>query len=135
MADDFKITASRMFKSSEILHNQNAYHNSCYLAGYVVECYTKLIVIKFGRNNPRAFSHNINSLNTELQSILSGDSTLSQYIIDGAIDFNTIRTRWNPEIRYTDLVSFSNNAMSQLFQNEMTLAMQKITKLEVDGII
>ena len=42
--DNFYDSAKRMHNSSQILHNNNEFHNSCYLAGYVVECYAKIIV-------------------------------------------------------------------------------------------
>ena len=45
--DNFYDTAKRMHKSSETLHNNNEFHNACYLAGYVVECYAKIIVEVF----------------------------------------------------------------------------------------
>ena len=42
--DHFYDTAKRMYKSTKTLHNNGEYHNACYLAGYIIECYAKIIV-------------------------------------------------------------------------------------------
>lgn len=135
--DNFYDTANRMLKSSNTLHNDQDFHNSCYLAGYVIECYLKIIVSAFSSKSPRLFSHNISSLDSYLQSILNGNSTLSQYILNGSSDFLMVSTYWKPgDLRYSDVLnSISNQAISDGFQNEIKLAMQKIAQLKIDGHI
>lgn len=134
--DNFYDTAIRMQKSSEILHNNGEFHNACYLAGYVVECYAKIIVENYSQYTPRSFSHNLNRLDTELSSILSGNLSLSQYILNCSIDFSMILSKWNPvNLRYVDISNTLHSQDSGSFQSEIQLAMQKLTKLKVDGII
>jgi hypothetical protein len=137
MADDFYATAKRMHKSSKTLHNNSEYHNACYLAGYVVECYAKIVVQVFGTRSPRTFGHNINNLNTELGNLLTGNSSLSDYILDGPNDFSSILTYWNPvSMRYrSDANTISNQNISDNFQNEVQLAMAKLAQMKLDGKI
>lgn len=133
--DNFYDTAKRMYKSSETLHNNSEYHNACYLGGYVIECYAKIIVGVFTTNTPRSFGHRIGNLDSELQNILSGNSSLSSYILNGPTDFNSVLSYWNPvDLRYIDSVSsISTQNMSDNFQSEIQAAMQKLAQMELDG--
>jgi len=133
--DNFYDTAKRMYKSSETLHNNSEYHNSCYLAGYVVECYAKIVVGVFSTGTPRSFGHNIGRLDIELQNILAGNSSLSAYILSGPADFNSVLSNWNPgSLRYTDSSrTLSNQSMSNNFQTEIQSAMRKLAQMEIDG--
>ena len=135
--DNFYDTAKRMHKSSETLHNNNEFHNACYLAGYVVECYAKIIIEVFSTAPPRSFSHNLGRLNSELNSILSGNASLSQYILNGPSDFATVLSNWNPvSLRYiANFNSLSRQTKSNSFQAEIHLAMQKLAQLHIDGYI
>lgn len=142
MSDSFLDTAKRMHKSSEILHQNDDFHNACYLAGYVVECYAKILVEKYSSNygnnrTARSFSHNLNHLNTEMQYILSGNNSLSSYILNASTDFINILAKWNPvSLRYVDNTNKINSKnISDDFQAEIDLAMQKITKMQIDGVI
>lgn len=136
--DNFYDTAKRMHKSSETLHNNGEYHNACYLAGYVVECYAKIVVdLSVSSPTPRSFGHDINRLNTELQYLLGNNSSLSSYILDGHTDFRQIILYWNPvNLRYIETQnSISSQTISNDFQNEIQLAMQKLAQMQLDGHI
>jgi HEPN domain-containing protein len=58
MPENFFNAAERMRDSSRLLHNTAHWHNACYMAGYVVECYLK-IFLQFGivTGTPRNYSH------------------------------------------------------------------------------
>jgi hypothetical protein len=137
MADDFYATAKRMHKSSKTLHDNSEYHNACYLAGYVVECYAKIVVQTYSTTSPRSFRHDINRLSTELNNLLQGNSSLSHYVLDGPNDFSNILSQWNPvSMRYRPNANIiSNLNISTNFQGEIQLAMQKLAQMELDGII
>jgi hypothetical protein len=137
--DNFYDTAKRMHKSSETLHNNNEFHNACYLAGYVVECYAKIIVglsYKLTQEElAKEFSHDLKKLNIELQYILS-HSQYSAYIVDMNTDFISLisgNLKWNPEKRYVVSSNNWNKSNSDNFQNEIQVAMQKLTQIELDG--
>jgi hypothetical protein len=135
--DNFYDTAKRMHRSSETLHNNAEYHNACYLAGYVVECYAKVVVGLFSSHIPRNFRHNIVNLNNELQYLLGSNSSLSSYIVNGSTDFSQIILYWNPvNLRYIENSnSISSQTISEAFQNEIQLAMQKLAQMQLDGHI
>jgi hypothetical protein len=141
MADDFYATAKRMHKSSKMLHNNSEYHNACYLAGYVVECYAKIIVGLSYDFVPselgKEFSHDLKELNKELQYVITY-STYSAYIVNMRTDFSTILlnvTKWHPIKRYTSNTNTWNQQNSNDFQAEIQLAMQKLAQMKIDGHI
>lgn len=137
--DNFYDTAKRMYNSSRTLHNNNEFHNACYLAGYVIECYAKIIVgLSYGLTHEelaKEFSHELKKLNKELQYIVS-HSQYSSYIVDMKMDFSTLLSgslKWNPIKRYILSSSNWNQINSNNFQNEIQLAIQKLTQMELDG--
>jgi hypothetical protein len=137
--DNFYDAAKRMHNSSQILHNNNEFHNACYLAGYVVECYAKIIVgLSYGLTQEelaKEFSHDLKKLNRELQYILS-HSQYSAYIVDMKTDFVSLisgNLKWNPVKRYVVSSNNWNQSNSDNFQNEIQVAMQKLTQMELDG--
>lgn len=137
MSDHFYLTAQRMYNSSVILHNQGEYHNACYLSGYVVECYAKVIVgLSYGMNSQddefKKFGHDLKKLNKELQYLLY-NSSLPTYVVDLDLQFMDIikgQSKWNPIKRY------SNNSWSQVdstnFQNQIPKAMQLLAQMCID---
>jgi len=134
--DNFYDTANRMYKSSKILHENGVFHNSCYLGGYVVECYAKIFVDMYSSSTPISFGHNIRNLSSELNDLAS-NSSLSSYILNGPNDFNTILSMWNPgNLRYSDTsICITSSTISDNFQSEIELVMQKIAKMRLDGLI
>lgn len=137
MADDFYATAKRMHKSSKTLHDNSEYHNACYLAGYVVECYAKIVVgLSYDFTSvelAKEFSHDLKKLNKELEYIVT-HSSYSPYIVDMRSDFATILlnvTKWHPTKRYSSNIWSPQN--STAFQTEIQLAMQKLAQMKLDG--
>lgn len=137
MADNFYATAKRMYKSSKTLHDNSEYHNACYLAGYVVECYAKIVVgLSYGftpSELAKEFSHDLKKLNKELQYIIT-HSSYSPYIVDMRSDFATLLlnvAKWHPIKRYSSNTWSQQN--SNTFQTEIQLAMQKLAQMELDG--
>lgn len=136
----FYDTAKRMYKSSETLHNSGEYHNACYMGGYVIECYSKIIVgLAYGFTDnewAKEFSHNLKDLNKQLQYILSNSQVYSQYIVDMNIQFSTIvsgSSKWHPNKRYSINSACWNQANSADFQQQIYSAMQHLTQMHLDG--
>lgn len=105
------------------------------MAGYVIECYTKIIVNRFSTETPRSYGHDLNRLNIAIQHILSGNSSLSPFILNGSLDFVTILSNWNPvTLRYIDSAnSLHNQSLSTSFQDEIQFAMHKLAELYING--
>lgn len=137
--DNFYDTAKRMQKSAEILHNKGEYHNACYLAGYVVECYAKIIVgLSYPLNYDelkKDFQHDLTKLRKEFQYILAY-SSYSRYMVDMRTDFANVLlgvTKWDINKRYIEDSLTWTQANSNNFQSEAQLAMQKLTQMQLDG--
>jgi AbiV family abortive infection protein len=137
--DNYYDTAKRMQKSSKILFNNQEYHNSCYLAGYVIECYSKIIIgLSYGLNNTndlKEFGHDLKEMNKMLQYILN-HSSFSTYIKDLKVEFEKITkgmSRWNPTKRYSNISNQWSFQNAQDYQNEISVAMQIIAQIRNDG--
>lgn len=137
--DNYYDTSLRMYNSSKTLHIFDDYHNSCYLAGYVIECYAKIILglhynidaIQLRRN----YSHKLDIMDTQFNYIVAS-SSYSEYMVDMILDFPNITTgsqRWDPIKRYINHPNQWTDINSKDYQNEMEVAMEKIAKMKVDG--
>jgi hypothetical protein len=71
MPDSFFDTAERMYDSSKALHKEAHFHNASYMAGYVLECYGKILLSLDPAQNPRSYSHRVININTYLQYLLT----------------------------------------------------------------
>jgi len=137
--DNYYDTANRMYKSAKTLHDNAEFHNACYLAGYVIESYAKIIVgISNGldyKKIAKDFKHDLDKLDNELQYILN-NSAFTSYIVDMRNEFSFLLSgnkMWNPLKRYSEDSQKWKQTDSINFQNQIQLAMQKIAKLKNDG--
>lgn len=132
--DNYYDTAIRMYKSAQSLHVNQEFHNSCYVAGYVIECYVKIIYNLMSGLNP-AHSHNILNLNNQcLQYIASGNATNQAYFVDSTTNFSNVLLQWSPvNSRYTEILNEFLETDSHNFQGEIEIAMNEIAKMKIDG--
>ena len=77
--DDFLKTAERMYNDSQLLFEGRRWFNSCYLSGYVGECYAKIILSKELGESIR--THSLDELNSQLQRIMQYENVPSRYKI------------------------------------------------------
>jgi hypothetical protein len=140
MADDFKITAKCMGESSVILHQAGKFYNACYLAGYVIECYSKILVGLLG-SSPRQYSHNTAAALSDVETryLMNNSSITMQLTRSGVMTdprtlFMRVLADWNPNERYSNSHPWDVNASNQ-YQMEIAIALQYIAQLEVAGII
>lgn len=141
MADNFKETAKKMSKSAELTKDADHHHISCYLAGYVVESYLKIIVdsVSSISQTPISFGHNLTNLNSGIQSALSasafGPARLRPFIIDVSTQCPNIFRKWNPSHRYDVSCGWDSDLESGNFSREQLICLSVITNMEVSGII
>jgi HEPN domain-containing protein len=139
MPDSFFTTADRMHDSSRVLHGNHHYHNACYTAGYVVECYMKLMIeLTPSLGTPRSFSHRISDMNNELQYAISSSTTIaaySSYLLDLSTECSEILSKWNPIKRYADPSAWDSAIVSEQFQQEMEKCYNKVIELHIAGLI
>ena len=136
--DSYYDTAQRMYKSAKILHNNSEYHNACYLAGYVLECYSKIVV---GMSYPlthqelsKEFSHDLEKLRKELDYILAS-SSISAHIRNLRAECPTIisgQFKWNPIKRYIQDRDRWNQANSNNYQSEVEIVMTEIARMKLN---
>ena len=133
--DNFLKTAERMYDSSKILHRENHSFNSCYLSGYVAECYAKIMYELTSGNTIK--SHNTANILASVSSLLTSSSPHNKYWIDMSIECPNMysgATKWHPEERYSDVYPWTA-ATSYAFQLEMEIFFDKITEMIIDGVI
>ncbi|WP_343587477.1 hypothetical protein [Flavobacterium sp.] len=133
--DSYYDTANRMYKSAQLLHTNQEFHNSCYVGGYVIECYVKIIYQLMSGSNP-PHSHNISNINSQcLQYIANGNASNQAYFVDSNTNFGNVLSRWNPvNSRYIETANEFIEIDSQNFQNEIQTAMTEIARMKVDGL-
>jgi hypothetical protein len=141
MSDNFLVAIERMRDSSRNLHGTSHFHNACYLGGYVVECYLKILYGLSTLNHaagPRTYSHNLGALNADLIYNLTSSASTSRmrpYSIDIATECSTILSTWNPVNRYNDGSIGWDEQTSILFQSELEKCFEKVAKMVVDSAI
>ncbi|EDL65726.1 hypothetical protein [Bacillus sp. SG-1] len=139
--DNFYCTAHRMWKDANVLHTSgSSYFNTCYLAGYILESYGKLIVKAYDSTiNVRRFSHSLSDLNTKIKNDITIAPSLGKYCLDLSIECNTIfsgNNEWGPLKRYEDnpnLWSTKQTADSYISESKKIIDM--IDEMKIDGVI
>jgi hypothetical protein len=132
--DNYYDTVIRMQKSSKTLFDNQDYHNSCYLAGYVIECYLKILFYNVSNNNTPPRTHNLTNLNSSIISYLSsGNSSLNSYFANNS--FSNIFLDWNPvSKRYIERNLEWTPQNAQDYQIEITIAMQTLVQMRLNGL-
>lgn len=133
MADNFRVTAERMRDSSKVLHTDGHFHNACYLAGYVCECYLKVIV-ENDVSLPTRRTHNINELIFAINSSTSVPANFRRYHLNFGTDCATFSNDWNPNKRYDDNSGWDSQKSHDM-QNEMERCFDQVVKMLIDNVI
>ena len=144
MADNYKDTVYRMSDSATVLHNNKKWFNTCYLAGYVAECYCKEILLLaeqegyhfHSAGSVREFSHKLDKLKDEVNLIALVAGVASAYCIDVQKECPTIYANWNPNKRYqSNNHMFNQEVNADKVMNEMQKLMKSIVQMEIDGVL
>ena len=146
MINNYYKTANRSYSSAKVLKDNNENFNACYLSGYALECYSKIIV-QFAYSTTvseikKVFGHNIKKLQQELRYLLL-DPTInnlinSRYILDLNEFCPTIVSgynKWDPMKRYSDDEYFWNAETAEKYIEETEIIIRILTKLKLDGVI
>lgn len=129
-------TAERMLQSSKILHENKQFFNACYLAGYVVECYQK-IVIQILDSNPRKI-HDLDELKEHYKRLKAtgrGQKLVKESLaIDIEAKCPSIFQSWNPTHRYDDTHQWDEEN-SLKFQKEIQQCNHILARMRTNGYI
>jgi hypothetical protein len=137
--DDFYKTAQRMWEDANILKssaNNKSWFNTCYLSGYILECYGKLLLSYAPSNR---YGHDIKFINESIVNFILNNSSLATYCIDFKNDCKTIYDepqKWDPKKRYECTVGiWDTEATAAAFINEAQIVINMINKMKLDGVI
>lgn len=142
MADNFKVTAERMYASAKTLYESNDHHNSCYLGGYVIECYQKILYLLLAPGAPQHI-HDLGELKQSYKDkvyVFRNSSQLAKLKklkvnVDIELAFNRIYNSWNPIFRYDDSQDRWNEEVSKEYQKELKHCKYLINQLQINGLI
>lgn len=140
--DNYKDTAYRMYEDAEVLLNNSKWFNCCYLSGYVLECYCKLVLsnalangIISGRGI-RQYSHKVNDMESDLSMVLLSSSQLSKYCLDLFSTCDSLLSEWNPNNRYNSNESeWDDKVKAGKYKEECDILIEQILQMELDGVI
>lgn len=144
MTDYYKDTVYRMSDSAAVLHKNKMWFNTCYLAGYVAECYCKEILLLaeqegyhfHNASSVRNFSHKLDKLQDEVNLIAMVAGAASAYCIDVQTECPTIYANWDPNKRYqSNSYMFNQEAIADKVMEEMRKLMKCIVQMEIDGVL
>lgn len=140
MADDFKATAEAMFESAFCLGEAGQHRNACYLAGYVVECALKaMLLVRYDLANvPRPAAnrggyrtHDLGQLDALLTDLsLSAEPRVLKYGLPLRVAAG-IGAGWSPTHRYDG----SRWTASDAYLEEATEVVDILANLELDGVL
>jgi hypothetical protein len=140
VADNFLSTAKDMFEAADALRKQGHFRNSCYLYGYVVECYYKL-VLKAAGSPPRI--HELDALYDKARRLaMRATARVSPYLLRPS-DLARMTTviplpsgkqecHWDPNHRY-DGVRWTERESDTYFR-EARKALGKINQMRLAGL-
>ena len=148
---DFMLTLDRMYASSTLLNDNQNYYNSCYLAGYVVECYLKQIIYLYAAKDDgsnysitdiKVYQHRLDKLVTDLSDTINIASGIPAACrIDIKALCRTICTgtggypQWNPKYRYGEHPAWDDKNYAGDYQKEIAQLYQDISSLRLRGLL
>lgn len=143
LADNYKDTIYRMHDSSCILYDNEKWFNANYLAGYVLECYCKLVLdfaMKEGthltKSTIRGYSHNVQAMRDEIDLLMQSGTAVTKYCIDLNQKCSHIIANWHPEKRYeADTHVLGSSDLSDEINKEIKFLIDIILKMDIDGVI
>ena len=141
--DDYFDTAQRIYNDITILRNSNKWFNTCYLSGYIMECYEKIILNEvLNVPNARGFSHDVDRMADEIHRLytayLVGGGVPSKYIVDirrACASLFDGDNSWHPTKRYRNQTTIWGQTIAELFYNETDGIMMLLLEMELDGAI
>ena len=145
--DDFQQTAEEMLIDARTLRSSERHRNTCYLAGYVVECVLKVLV-EMASLNPAKRTHSLSLLREQVLVLsLSAGQSIAKYgdplrfartmITGGAAEAKSSGGQqqpcdWDPVHRYNGS-RWSDPAKSSAYLQEAERALAILNEIALDG--
>ena len=136
--DDYPQAAMKHLEDAKSLLGANRVDGAAYLAGYVVECSLKSLVI-VARGNPRQFSHNLTGLSQHTLALAAQlGSTTARYaprispspsICDGRPN------GWHEGIRYFEAGAVTAVTAAAWLREAEAIYTSTIVPMRIDGLV
>ena len=136
--------AIMMRENSKILFNEDRYHTSVYLAGYVLEAYIKIILIHKGENEFKGHLGDSDFLRRFRQIITLYPEYSDDLLQEANCDYpkhlfngqgnNTSKASWKIEHRYK-VINWTDSNFGQNVQDEIDKVQIALHKLQIDGVL
>jgi len=133
--DDFPEAADKLVDDSAILHGGNRHDGAAYLAGYVVECCLKTILLL---ETKTTWGHHLTNLTTEISRLYSIAGTkTAKYASAPAVKQLPASPviQWNPDMRYRSAGSVSPAAAAIWVHDAKAVYDATIVEMRLDGVI
>ncbi|MNC59362.1 hypothetical protein D3C75_1091660 [compost metagenome] len=116
--------------------SKNSWFNTCYLSGYILECYGKLL-LTYGPL--KRYGHNLDNINDSISDHILINPSLAKYCLDFKITCNTIYEdpqKWDPKKRYeNDAGVWDSEEIANRFIDESRNVIVMINQMKLDGVI
>jgi len=149
---DFLGSCDRMYSSAIILNSNQEYYTSCYLSGYVVECYLKHLILSYGVKEDGSdytvgdikskYVHKIHQLISDLQDYINLSNNIP---VSCRIDLNIVckticigtggHPKWDPKYRYGEHPAWNDKSYSDSYIRELNQLHDALLYLRTGGVI
>ncbi len=134
MDEDYVSAAARHFVDSEHLLSESRADNAGYLAGYVVECSLKAVMMSGGGPHPRQYGHDLALLGREALDLALLLSPSLRYYRPETIDEIIQDTKdWRPSWRYAATGDLSQQKAHQMVESGKKAFEQLVVPIVLDG--
>ena len=146
---DYLSTLQRMYKDAKMLCDNKEYYNSCYLAGYVLECALKYILMNYGEkahgekytlDELKGAAHNTVKLNKYLDDWLSmAEGIEARYRFDSRVICPHIfigeggYPQWDPKYRYGEHPQWESESFCQKYICDIENIFRFISNVIIGG--
>lgn len=134
MEEDFVSAAARHLDDSEHLLSESRVDNAGYLAGYVVECSIKAVIMCGGGPHPKQYGHDLALLGREaLDLALLLSPSLRCYRPETIDEITQGSGDWQPSWRYAATGDLTQQKAQEIVESGKKAFEQLIIPIVLDG--
>jgi HEPN domain-containing protein len=135
--DDHPEAAKKHLEDAYTLFVHHRYDGAGYLAGYVVECSLKSVIL-LGRQNVLKYGHNLNKLSAEainLASIATAQTARYMPLRTPGHGMYAGSTGWRETLRYRPESTVSDQDAESWIQEAENVFLSTVAKMWKDGVL
>ncbi len=132
----FESAARRPFEDAGLLLSNNSADNAGYLAGYVVECSLKLLLVQSAKLTPKSLGHDLLALSGDaLRLAVLIAPFVGRYAVPASADLEDMAEHWSPEIRYAPTGHIRREAAEKWLRAAEAMYESLVVTITLDGRI